>query len=296
MHTELAFDDADLNGFVDGRIEPSRASALAESLASDPEAGARIDAWRRQNDSLRTMFASVLFEPVPVRLLPVVMPQREAGGDRARDGERRGGRLAGIVATTSIGMALIGFALGALASVGTAGFGLLPIPARSFGDSASASSDARDLASRAAEAHRTYLTDPSRPVEIVAGEEPRLARWLAHRLGVGVRIPNLSHQGWTFLDGRILPGRHGPAAFLAYGNGADRLGLVVSREGGPGEGGAIPGGGEAPTLGVATWVDGEFGYALTSDRGREWLGRNLAPLRDGVRAQARAGDESAAQP
>lgn len=293
MSTDMAFDDADLNGLVDGRIEPARASALAESLASDPESAARIDAWRRQNDSLRTMFASVLAEPVPVRLLPVAMPPREAAKAAAPGEATPGRRLAGIVATTSVGMVLIGFALGALASVGTDGFGLMP-PAARAPDVAPA--DARDLASRAAEAHRTYLTDASRPVEIAGVEERKLARWFGRRLGGEVRIPDLSRHGWTLLGGRIVPGRHGPAGFLAYGNGADRLGLTVSRWATPDDGRVTASDDDVPPLGVATWADGAFGYALTSDRGPDWLRRNLAPLRDSVRAQARAADADAAAP
>ena len=117
MHSEMAFDDADLNGFVDGRIEPSRAAALAASLASDPEAGARMAAWRRQNESLRTMFASVLSEPVPVRLLPAVVPPRRGALAAPADEDPPAGRVAGALATTSIGMVLIGFALGALWAV-----------------------------------------------------------------------------------------------------------------------------------------------------------------------------------
>ncbi len=292
MHTELAFDDADLNAFVDGRIEPSRGSALAESLAADPEAAARLDVWRRQNDSLRTLFASVLSEPLPVRLLPVAVSPVQAAGRRDRDAERPGRRTAGAVATTAVGAALIGFALGALAGVGTDGFGLAPSAGHLAGASLSAP---RDLASRAAEAHRTFLADPSRPFDAAAGE-PKPARWSGHRLGSGPRIPDLSRQGWTFLGARIVPGRHGPAAFLAYGDGADRLGLTVSRGADPGEVRTVQVDDDAPPLGVATWADGDFGYALTSDRGRDWLGRNLAPLRGSVEAQAGAGDEGVAQP
>ena len=80
----LTFDEGDLNGFVDGRLEASRAAALSDSLATDRDARARMDGWKRQNDSLRTMFASVLFEPVPLRLLPTsVVPPKAVSPCRA---------------------------------------------------------------------------------------------------------------------------------------------------------------------------------------------------------------------
>lgn len=288
----MAFDDADLNGFVDGRIDPARAAALAESLASDPQARARIDAWKRQNESLRTMFASVLFEPLPVRLLPGAIPVRspDAASAKRRDTEAREtapprGRVAGALVTVSLGMALVGFVLGALASLGTDGFGLGDRLAAGWRhatpDRAVA---AGSLGDRAAQAHRIYLGDGARQVELTAAEEPKLLRWLQHRLAAPIRIPDLGRLGWTFVGGRILPGPQGAEAFLVYGNGPERLGLTVSHS---------PAGSTEPTvrrgaaepIAVASWGDGAFSYALTSDRGADWLDRNGAALRDSVDAQ-----------
>lgn len=295
MPTELAFDDADLNAFVDGRIDPSRGTALAESLASDPEALARLDAWRRQNDTLRTMFSAVLFEPVPVRLLPVAVAPRDGAGTRARDGNDHGQRPAGVVATLCVGAALIGFALGALASLETGDFGLAPAPLRAPDSPLTAVRETPDLASRAAEAHRTFAA-LSGPVDLAAAEEPKLARWIGHHLGAGVHLPDLARQGWSFTGARLVPGRHGPAAFLTYGNGADRIGLTVSHEADAGDGLLVTADDDGSHLDVATWNEGAFGYALSSDRGRDRLGRTLAPLRDSLKAQARTGIDAAPVP
>ena len=284
MSADTAFDDADLNGFVDGRIEPGRAAALSESLASDPQARARIDGWKRQNESLRTMFASVLFEPVPVRLLAGSVPATRP----ARAGEVDGpaaSRMTGAVTTISVGAALVGFVLGALASVGTDNFGLAgrsaPDAARSPSEQAATG---RSLADRAIESHRTFLSDAIRPVEMTAGEEPRLLRWLQRKVAPPIRIPDLARHGWNLVGGRVLPGPRGPEAFLVYANGPDRLGLTVSRMPVPraAQVTAVDG---PDALGAATWGDDVFGYALTSDRGADWLQRNAGPLRDSIRAQ-----------
>ncbi len=288
---------------MDGRIEPSRAAALAASLDADPEAAARLDAWRRQTDSLRTMFASVLSEPVPVRLLPVAMPPRcrpPARQPRARARARRpDGRVAGVVATTAIGAALVGFALGALACLGTDGFGLTPpVRARPHGRGRPACPPRRRAAGRRGarpgrlgSPRRTAPSCPSRRPPRRPGRRAAIGR----RVGAGLRVPDLARQGWTFQGGHTMPGPRGPAAFLAYADGAGRLGLTVSR----GDGGAprlVAADDETSRLGVATWSDGEYGYALTTDRGRDWLARNLAPLRDRVRAQVRAGGEDPPTP
>ncbi len=289
MSADTAFDDADLNGFVDGRIDPSRAAALAESLSSDPQARARVDGWKRQNESLRTMFASVLFEPLPVRLLPGTIPARPPKPETAkpRDGtEPTRGRLLGVIATTSAGMALVGFALGALVSIDTDGFGL----SRRGGPEGrearlrQAAPD-RPLVERATEAHRTFIGDPIRPVELTAAEEPRLVRWIQHRLGASVRIPDLARQGWAFVGGRIVPGPQGPAAFLVYEDGPDRLGLTVARSAAATPSGLVVGDG-SHAVAAASWAEDGFGYALTSDRGADWLERNAAALRDSVRGQS----------
>ena len=289
MSYDTAFDDADLNGFVDGRIDPARGAALAASLASDPESRARIDGWKRQNETLRTMFASVLFEPIPVRLLPTAVPAADPAAPVARPQEaaRTPRRLAGgVVATVTVGMGLVGFALGGLASLGTDGFGLAPTRSvEAQADTADASAGG-GIAQRAAETHLTFIGDAIRPVEITAAEGPRLLRWLQHRVGASLRIPDLQRQGWSLVGGRVVPGRHGPAAFLIYDDGTDRLGLYLSRATSPGEDG-VGAVGDGSPVGVVTWSDGQFAYALTSDRGAAWLERNAAPLRSEVSAQMR---------
>ena len=290
MNADPAFDDADLNGFVDGRIEPGRAAALSESLASDPQARARMDSWKRQNESLRTMFASVLFEPVPVRLLAGSVAAGRPARPGAEAAERRpASRMTGAVTTISVGAALVGFVLGGLASIGTDDFGLFgrgtadaPRPIRDL------VAPDRSLAERAIDSHRTFLSDAIRPVEMTAGEEPRLLRWLQHKVASPIRIPELGRHGWSLVGGRVLPGPRGPEAFLVYGNGPDRMGLTISRM--PTSRTAQVTAVDGPdTVGAATWGDDIFGYALTSDRGADWLHRNVGPLRDSIKAQMGAG-------
>ncbi len=249
-----------------------------------------MDGWKRQNDSLRTMFASVLFEPVPLRLLPTsVVPPKAVSPCRAsatepkreRTGPSAPDRPAGVVATTMLGVALVAFAAGALVSFGTDDFGLSPrARAMSPVEDADALQEERTFTARATETHSAFLSDLVRPVELTAADEPRLLRWLQHSLSGALRIPNLQSQGWTLIGGRVVPGQHGPAGFLVYGNGTDKLGLYVARTLG------LPGGGlklsesegiDAPS--IASWTEGPFSYALTTSRTIEWLGRNAEPLR-----------------
>ena len=294
----LTFDEGDLNGFVDGRLEASRAAALSESLATDRDARARVDGWKRQNDSLRTMFASVLFEPVPLRLLPTSMTAPKSGSpsrapvaqpQRERRGVSGPARSSGLVATTMMGVALVAFAAGALASFGTDDFGLSPRSGRSAPvEEASVPSEERDFVSRAVETHQAFLADLTRPVELTAADEPRLSRWLQHSLAGQLRIPNLQHQGWSLIGGRVVPGQHGPAAFLVYGNGTDRMGLYIGRALAlPGGDAKVVDGGGIDAASIAYWTEGSFSYALTTNRTGDWLDRNAKTLQATVSAQLR---------
>ena len=294
----LTFDEGDLNGFVDGRLEVSRAAALSESLATDRDARARVDGWKRQNDSLRSMFASVLFEPVPLRLLPTSMAAPKPGqAPRAfvaqPHRERRGAsspvRPSGLVATTMMGVALVAFAAGALASFGTDDFGLSPRSGRAVPvEAALAPSEERDFASRAIETHEAFLTDLTRPVEITAADEPRLSRWIQHSLAGPLRIPNLQHQGWSLIGGRVVPGQHGPAAFLVYGSGSDRMGLYIGRtQGLEGSDPKVVDGGGIDAASIAYWTEGSFSYALTTSRTGDWLDRTAKTLHATISGQLR---------
>ena len=291
----LTFDEGDLNGFGDGRLEPARAAALSESLATDRDARARVDGWKRQNDSRRTMCAAVLFEPIPRRLLPTSMapkggtPPCGAVAQPSREPKSVLGpaRPSGLVATTMMGVALVAFAAGALVSFGTDDFGLSPRAGLAVvADEADASSEDRDFTSRALEAHQTFLADPMRPVEIAAADEPRLTRWIQHSLAGPLRIPSLQRQGWSLIGGRVVPGQHGPAAFLVYGNGTDRMGLFIARTPGlHGDAKVVAGGIDAAS--VAYWSEGPFSYALTTSRTSDWLDRNAEALHDTISGQSR---------
>ena len=284
---DAVFDEADLNGFVDGRIDPVRATALAESLASDPEARARMDAWKRQNESLRTMFASVLYEPVPARLMASSMPTRSASAEiKPRKDAADPGLARGVLVTTSIGMALVGLALGTLAGLELDRFGLSRPAAPAFADTAlERPAASRALSDVATEAHLTYIGDALRPVELTAAEAPKLTRWIQRRLGPEARIPDFNRQGWTLVGGRILPGSRGPAAFLVYGNGSDRLGLTMSRSA---ESRAVTTAGNngVDPVSATSWADETYQYVLTSGHGATWLSRNAPSLVETIRSQA----------
>lgn len=60
--------DEDLHGFVDGETEPGRRDAILRFLSASPADSARVDSWRRQNETIRAAFAGVEAEPLPASL------------------------------------------------------------------------------------------------------------------------------------------------------------------------------------------------------------------------------------
>jgi anti-sigma factor RsiW len=295
--------DHDLNASIDGQLEPHRAAEVAIALDGDPKTRARVDLWKRQNDALRSMFASIVFEPVPLRLTPTNLakahPASEASSAAGRGpGPRpepprppskaaaRSAAKPGI--STLLAVAGLAFALGVAASYGAAGFDFLPRlgPALHWADDGPLAAG-REIAKRAVEAHQTYATDLNRPVEILASDEVHLVKWIQHRLTMPIRIPDLHRQGWNLIGGRVVPGELGPAAFLVYGNGVERLGLYIARTNAPQADEFTTSGGNDAAGTVGYWIDEPFGYALTTSRGTNWMERNGPTLYESVKTQAR---------
>ena len=194
--------EAELNAFVDGELAGKEAAEVQAALANAPEDLARVAAISALNERLVQHYAKALTEPVPARLAAVAarIPHR-----RPRPGVRRLGVLAGLAALL----------------VAAAALGYLT----------------RDLLDRwqqptfvanALGAHSVFVPEVRHPVEVGAGEEAHLVQWLTRRLGVDVRAPELSGQGWTLVGGRLLPDRGQPAAQFMYQDGNGRR-LTLSR-------------------------------------------------------------------
>ena len=288
------FDEADLHSYVDGQMDLGRRASFIQALAADPAMRAKVEGWKRQNDALTATFGPVLAEQVPVRLLPTSVvrdspraavldarPEAAAGPQPADLGPSR--PASGVVAAS-----ICAFLAGAALSYGAALFGLGPgMYASKVSVESAIPLGRRALPLRAYEAHQTYVTDLKHPVEVPASDEAHLLKWIQHRLSMPIRIPDLRPQGWNLLGGRVLPGELGPAAFLIYGNGVERLGLYVARTNtAQSESYSVYDNG-AGLASVAYWVDEPVGYALTTSRDSSWLERNGAALYQSVRAQAR---------
>jgi anti-sigma factor RsiW len=232
------FSEAELQAYVDDRLDAARRAELEAWLAERPEEAERVAAYRRLGDELRELYAPLLVEPVPPSLAAF-------GSTRAR--WRRVAAIAGWV--------VVGAALG-----GLAGWELR----ETRPEVAAAPEMGAAMARRAAIAHATYSPEVRQPVEVGADQEAHLVAWLSKRLGASLRTPKLETVGYSLVGGRLLPGDNGPVAHFMYQcNRGTRVTLYVRTE--------MTGNRETAfryaregNVGVFYWVDRKLGYALSS--------------------------------
>jgi anti-sigma factor RsiW len=234
--SEPQITEAELQGYVDGRLEPERRLAVEAWLAARPEEAERIADYRRLGEELRSAYDPVASEALPERFL--------------RAQPRRWRRYGVAAAWLAIGL-LIG---------GLAGWQVHEVR-----PTATAAADPGGaMARRAAVAHAVYSPEVRHPVEVGADQEAHLVAWLSKRLGAPVRAPKLEDVGYSLVGGRLLPGDNGPVAHFMYQcNQGTRVTLYVRTEASNNRETAFRYAKEG-NVRVFYWVDRKFGYALSS--------------------------------
>jgi anti-sigma factor RsiW len=248
--------EAELQAWVDGRLAPLRRAEVDSYLDARPDEAQRLQAYRRQNQELRTLFNPVLDEPLPWS--HTQPPRRVWPWRRIAAG-----------AAIAVGAGLLG---------GYAGWQLRAAEAPAL-------AAAEALPRQAALAHAVYAPEVRHPVEVGVDQQQHLVAWLSKRLGTQLRPPQLGAVGYDLVGGRLLPGDGGPVAQFMYADASgQRLTLYVSsgqkekRETGfrfAQEG----------NVSVFYWIDGSFGYALSASIGRGELGRIAQTVYDQLAGQ-----------
>lgn len=238
MSEPIAVSEADLQAYVDGRLDAERRALVEAWLAARPEEAERVAAYRRLSSEVRAAYQSMLAEPLPERLASLASRRKRLGP----------------MALAAVWVAL-GVAIGVVAT--------LELQATRPG-AAFLANEAATMARRAAIAHATYSPEVRHPVEVPAAEEAHLVSWLSKRLGVQLRAPKLQEMGMSLVGGRLLPGETGPVALFMYetSNGR-RLTLYVRQEKSHNTETAFRYAREK-NVGVFYWIDRDCGYAISS--------------------------------
>jgi anti-sigma factor RsiW len=244
-----------MHGYVDELLAPAERAQVERYLAEHPDEAARIAAYRRQRELLRSAFDAVLDEPVPERVR----------ADRFRHRADPTWRVAAAVVLIVFGGAL-GWLLRGEYPSGT-------------GEHAAEA----ELVQRARMAHNIYTAESRRAVEVAASHEQDMIRWLSKRMNAAVRVPNLNEFGFQALGGRLLPGSEGPACQIMYENAAGkRLTIYLARAGS----GAKPlRFGDDDKVHVVFWSDGTLAFAVSGELTNEQLARIAAAVARDSRAR-----------
>ena len=204
-----------LSAFVDGELPPEERAAIEAQLAQQPQAAARVAAWRAQKAALQALCGA-----------PQGSERSESVGQSDADDEpafivvRRPTpwwQRVGLAACWLAAGAGIALALGPLAPrlTGGAWNGLGGQPP--------------SFAERADIAYAVYTPERRHPVEVAANEEEHLINWLSKRLNRPLSVPSLQEYGYSLVGGRLLPGEAGPAAQFMYENTSGaRLTLYIT--------------------------------------------------------------------
>jgi anti-sigma factor RsiW len=193
-----------------------------------------------QNAALHRFFDSVLTEPIPARMYM----RRPAW----------------------IGYARAALVFGVGVAIGLAMPWLRP-------ETPGVAAATTPLPIRAARAHLVYSPEVRHPVEVDAKDKDHLVKWLSKRLGMPLKVPALSTEGFELLGGRLLPGPEGPVAQFMYQDATGkRLTLYVSP---PHAGEKVTAFRFAQDNGVSVfyWIDKDLDYALSGEVDKPTLAR-----------------------
>lgn len=228
----------ELHAYVDGALPEARRLEVEAWLAAHPADAARVQAWLGQNQALHAAFDGALNEPLPLNLVRATRRPGLPASFKA---------VAATLAMLSTG--LIGYAIGVGSAIAPAAPALL----------------ARD----AAIAHAVFSPEARHPVEVDAAHADHLVTWLSKRVGAQLHAPDFGPQGFDLLGGRLLTGETGPVAQFMYQDRIERRVTLYVRR-------AVAGNRETTFrhanqngVDVFYWIDGDFGYALSGQIGRQ---------------------------
>lgn len=181
-----------LHAFVDGQLSDADMVRVQAWLDDNPDAAAEVADWTEQNAAIEALFPQDVTPALPEVTAPANLS----------------------AAPTGTRPALIAAAL-ALFAVGLAGGVAAGWFLRDRQPEAQTTLTA-GLVGEAIAAHAVFTADQNRPVEIAAGNEELLLRWLSNRLGRALTAPDLSGNGFELVGGRLLSATAGPAAQFMY--------------------------------------------------------------------------------
>ena len=204
-----------LSAFVDGELPPEERAAIEAQLAQQPQAAARVAAWRAQKAALQALCGA---------------PQRSERSERVGQSDADDEPAFIVVRRPTPWWQRVGLAACWLAAGAGIALALGPLAPRLTGGAWNGlGGQPPSFAERADIAYAVYTPERRHPVEVAANEEEHLINWLSKRLNRPLSVPSLQEYGYSLVGGRLLPGEAGPAAQFMYENTSGaRLTLYIT--------------------------------------------------------------------
>jgi anti-sigma factor RsiW len=204
-HEANKISDADLHAYVDGQLDQNKQQEIERFLAENSDKANEVAGWQRQNETLQALYNNVADEPLPNRLNPHTIAQKQVKQWR---------NIQSIAAMIAL------FVLGSVA-------GWFSNEIVSEKQTIVAE---RPMVQRALLAHAVYSVEVQHPVEVRADNEQHLVSWLSKRLKTPLKAPKLKSKGFSLIGGRLLPGDEEVAAqFMYEDNQGRRISLYLIR-------------------------------------------------------------------
>ena len=224
--------EPELHGFVDGDMDRDRRAAVQAFLAASPGEAARVETWRRQNETIRAAFAPIETEPLPWSLPLAPGAEGAAVTGHAAEGQAEASGPHAWRARWFARLIGLSFASGALLA-GSAAYlaGFVNAP-----EAAPPSPEGPPQPGR----NETFVTRAMaalRPFE----PPPAAVRLSTNREGpeqdtAAPILPNLPMEGLKLAGVRAMPGEQGQMSCLVYARpDAANIALCVEKAGDPGE-------------------------------------------------------------
>lgn len=220
-------DDALLQAYADGELDPATSAAFERRVASDPDLRARFESIL----SLRRLIRTIPEDDVPIDRLRT----KAAMAVNPPSAERRGSWRA-LAAAALIGAVISGSAIF---------FINRPNPAE-------------EVANFAVANHiRSLLA--VQPFDVASSDRHTIKPWFTTKLPESPPVIDLSGDGFPLAGGRVDVVVHDPVATVVYRHGPHAISLTTLR------GIRVVSGGEISGYNVKTWRDKDFTYIAVSD-------------------------------
>jgi anti-sigma factor RsiW len=224
--------EAELHGFVDGDMDRGRREAVQAFLATSPEDAARVETWRRQNETIRAAFAPVERGPLPWSLPLAPGAEGAAASGRAAGGQAEASGSHAWRARWFARLIGLSFASGALlagSAAYLAGFVNAPEAAPPSLEGATPAGMNDSFVTRAMAALRAFEPPPTAvrlsPNSDGPGQD-----------AAAPILPNLPVEGLKLAGVRAMPGEQGQMSCLVYAKPDEaNIALCVEKAGDPGE-------------------------------------------------------------